>query len=355
MLKFFSEDVYGNYTSHGMSLGDFKRQMDDGSIIVPEYQRNFVWTPGHQQRYLDTLCKRGPIFGFVMNYHSSDGVYELIDGQNRGKTIHQFMSDELVFDRSPEEGGALKYSDIEGQQRRIFDRMEIHFIKTIDWDEDACQEYFRTIQDGMKLTKGEEIHSAQNNIFQHKIAALVTKYNQILRGDKKDGGFNYTNKRFIHLEVVGGLLKMFMDNEYKDRAGQVALKELKSWDGFPRSHVLTDEETERLAKLDEAVHHFEGMMNILISLRINCVPLTTMTYNRDATFIRNMFFIHQNEAHILGLPSDECQKRFSGMMETVLTKHTLIHDEIKVWGGYGGMDNIMAKYRGVFDGVVLTM
>ena len=43
----------------------------------------------------------------------------------------QFMNDDIVFNREQEEGGPLKYSEIEGQEKRIFDRMEIHFIKTL--------------------------------------------------------------------------------------------------------------------------------------------------------------------------------------------------------------------------------
>lgn len=353
-MSFFADDVYGNYTSHSMSLGDFKRQMDDGSVIIPDYQRNFVWTSALQQRYLETLSRRGPIFGFVMNYKSAEGVYEMIDGQNRGKTIHEFMSDDISLDRPPDEGGSIRYSDITGQDRRLFDRMEIHFIKTIDWDEDGCQEYFRTIQDGMKLTRGEEIHSAQNNVFRNKIVYLVNRYNQILRAPKKDGGFNYTNKRYVHYEVIGGLLKMFMDDEYKDRAGQIALKELKTWDKFPQEGELTETERERCRILDEAVQHFEDIMGILLVLRENCDPLTTMAYNRDATFIRNMFFIHKNETHLSSLSPDELTQRFNGMIATVLQKHTPIHDEIKVWGGYGGMAEIMSKYREVFDDVIIV-
>ena len=92
-MAFFGEDPYGNYTSQSMSVGDFCRQMIDGSIKIPEYQREFVWTTIYKQGYLQTLSQRGPIFGFVMNYNSDDGTYEVIDGQNRGKTIFEFMND----------------------------------------------------------------------------------------------------------------------------------------------------------------------------------------------------------------------------------------------------------------------
>ena len=357
-MSFFASDIYGDYTHGTITLGEFKRQMgesyndENAGIKVPDYQRNFVWTAPLKQRYLDTLSKRGPVFGFVMNYRSSDGVYELIDGQNRGKTIFEFMNDDLVYNRSPEEGGALKYSDIEGSDKRLFDRMEIHFIKSLNWDEDECQEYFRTIQDGMKLTKGEEIHSAQNNIYQNKIVHLATKYEDILKRPKKEGGFHYTNRRFIHYEIIGGLLKIIMDNHYLDRPGQVALKEMKKWDNFPQGTDLSQVEIEQLANLDEAVQTFEQVMKHYIILREASDNLSNMTYSRDATFIRSMYFIFMNDLHILDPgngPSQEIILRFDEMMGIILSKNTTLHDYITLCGTKGKMEQIMGEYKRVYD------
>jgi hypothetical protein len=346
--QFFSESLYGNYTSGSMSLGDYKRQMDDESVQTPDYNRNFVWTPNLKQRYLETLSKRGPIFGFVFNLNDDDGVYEMIDGQNRGKSIYEFMTDRLIYNRPLEEGGGLKYSEITGQERRLFDRMEIHFIKTINWNEDDCQEYFRSIQDGMKLTKGEEIHSAQNNIFQMKIVHLINRYNEILKKPKKDGGMNYTDKRYKNFEVIGGLLVMLRDGEYMDRAGQVAYKELKLWDNVDGNN-LSPADITRLRDLDEAVQLFESTMEYMITLRDRCPTLNNIAYSRDSTFIRNMWFIKLFRDEMEPAGSENEFLKFDGMMQVVLKKKTALHDKIKVWGGYGGMADIMGAYKDVYD------
>ncbi len=349
---FFSEEIYDDFTSGSISLGDFKRQMEEGSVVCPPFQRNFVWTPGHKQRYLETLSKRGPIFGFVMNYKSSEGVYELIDGQNRGKTIYQFMTDEISFNNDSD-GGTIKYSDITGQEKRKFDRQEIHFIKAIKWSEDECQEYFRTIQDGMKLTKGEEIHSAQNNHFQKKIVHLANLFDEPLKRSKKDGGFDYVNKRFIHYEIIGCLLKIFMDQKYYDRPGQVALKELKTWDNFDpmASPSMDPEDTVRFNALEAAVAVFESVMKFHILLREGSENMNTMTYSRDSTFMRSMYFIFKNKLHLANRGQDPFSalvQRFDAMMGVILKKKTPLYDQISVWGGYGGIDNIMDEYMRVF-------
>ena len=346
-MSFFVSDPYPNYTSQSMSVGDFYRQMIDGSIKIPEYQREFVWTTINKQGYLQTMSRRGPIFGFVMNYNSEEGTYEVVDGQNRNKTIFEFMSDNLSFNRGPEEGGALKYSDMESAEKRKFNRMEIHFIKTFDWSEDECQEYFRSIQEGMQLTKGEEIHSAQNNIFQQRIVYLVNRYKDILTRKRKEGGFNYTRKRYVEYEVFGCLLKCFMDNKYYDRPGQIAMKELKNWDNFPTENLTTEEQT-RLTKLNEAVALFERVMDYMCVMRDNCEHLTTRQYSRDAIFIRNMHFIFLNKLYEHA-PTVENIQKFSSMMDIILTKNTPRHNQITLWSTKGGMENIMVEYTRVYD------
>ena len=354
---FFSDDIYDDFTSGSISLGDFKRQMEETAVVCPTLQRNFVWTPALKQRYLETLSKRGPIFGFVMNYKSSEGVYELIDGQNRGKTIYQFMTDEISFNNDSDDGGTIKYSDITGQEKRKFDRQEIHFIKALNWSEDECQEYFRTIQDGMKLTKGEEIHSAQNNHFQKKIVYLANLFAEPLKRPKRDGGFNYVNKRFLDYEIIGGLLKIFMDQKYYDRPGQVALKELKTWDNFdpmasPSMAGFPDpDDTVRFNALEAAVAVFESVMKFHIQLREGSENMNTMTYSRDSTFMRSMYFIFKNKLHLVDPVQDPplaLVQRFDAMMGVILKKKTPLYDQISVWGGYGGIDNIMDEYMRVF-------
>lgn len=344
------DDLYGDFTSGSISLGDFKRQMEEKSVVVPTFQREFVWTGALKQRYLETLSKRGPIFGFVMNYNSQEGLYELIDGQNRGKTIYQFMCDKIIFNKDPDDGGGIHYSDITGSEKRVFDRQEIHFIKTINWSEDECQEYFRSIQDGMKLTKGEEINSAQNNYFQQNIVYLANLFSEYIRKPKKEGGFNYVNKRYLHFEIIGGLLKIFMDGKYYDRPGQVALKELKRWDGFDPESESEEDITQR-DMLFRAVKTFEGVMKFYIGLRNDCENLNKMTYSRDSTFMRGMFFIFKNKMHLVQgqeVPSPVIIERFNEMMGVILKKNTSLYDQITIWGTSGKLDLIMDQYMRVF-------
>ena len=351
-MNFFSKFAYGRTRQESMSIGEYKRQIDSKSIKVPEFQRKFVWTPTLKQRYLVTLSKRGPIYGFILNHHTENGTYDLIDGQNRSMTIYDFMRDKIKFEQENGEGGLI-YSKMDPRDREIFERIRINYVLAEDWDDDDCQEYFRTIQEGMKLTHGEKIHSAHNNIFQQKIVHIATKYHDILTEKRKKGGFDYKIKRYVHYEVIGCLLKCFMEEDYYDRPGQVAFKELTTWDDFPKGGDLCDDLTvtqaaTRLSKLEEAVKLFEKILDYYIILRKNCDSLNSRQYTRDSTFIRNMYFIFHNKLHKDEVPSEDIIK-FNEMMNVILDKNTKRHDMINLWGTQGKMDKIMDEYKRVYD------
>jgi hypothetical protein len=294
-MPFFSKHAYGKIKGgESMSLRELKNQMECGDINIPSFQRKFVWVPALQQRYLETVAKRGPLYGCIMN-RKEDETYDLIDGQNRCTTLIKFMNDEITYEM--EEGGGIKFSEMDQRERRIFEGIRVNYILADEWNDHDCQEYFQMIQEGMKLTKGEMIHAAQNNIYQNKIVHLANMFQDILKRPKKECGFNYTNRRYIHYEIIGGLLKIIMDNKYHDRPGQAALKEMKKWTDFGSNEDLSQEEIEQLANLDEAVLAFEQIMKHYIILREASDNMSNMTYSRDATFVRSMYFIFLNDLH----------------------------------------------------------
>ena len=143
-----------------------------------------------------------------------------------------------------------------------------------------------------------------------------------------------------------------MDSKYHDRPGQVAIKEMKKWTDFGSNGDLSQEEIEQLANLDEAVLTFEQVMKHYIILREASDNLSNMTYSRDATFIRSMYFIFLNDLHLVDPgngPSQEVIQRFDEMMGIILSKNTTLHDYITLCGTKGRMEQIMGEYKRVYD------
>jgi hypothetical protein len=66
--------------------------------LNPSYQRNFIWSPDNQQELIDTILKEYPLPNFFF-YHKTDGSYEMVDGQQRTKTIYRFIKGEITSSR----------------------------------------------------------------------------------------------------------------------------------------------------------------------------------------------------------------------------------------------------------------
>ncbi len=58
--------------------------------LNPSYQRNFIWSVDNQKELIDTILKRYPLPNFFL-FKKPDGKYEMVDGQQRTKTIYRFI------------------------------------------------------------------------------------------------------------------------------------------------------------------------------------------------------------------------------------------------------------------------
>lgn len=57
--------------------------------LKPSYQRNFIWNPTDQKYLIDSILRNYPLPNFFL-YLKADGSYEMVDGQQRSRTIFRF-------------------------------------------------------------------------------------------------------------------------------------------------------------------------------------------------------------------------------------------------------------------------
>src|SRR5258706_10579933 len=62
--------------------------------LNPSYQRNFIWSPDNQMELIDTILKAYPLPSFFF-YEKPVGTYEIVDGQQRTKTIYRFVKGQI--------------------------------------------------------------------------------------------------------------------------------------------------------------------------------------------------------------------------------------------------------------------
>lgn len=111
------------------SCADIKRMKENRQIRVdPEFQREFVWRPADQTRFIDSLIKQLPIPSMCISYDYNSDERLVIDGRQRISTILDFLSnDEYKLSRledvDPKISGKTVYQ-IRANQAALYGRVE---------------------------------------------------------------------------------------------------------------------------------------------------------------------------------------------------------------------------------------
>ena len=76
-------------------------------LIIPDFQRNFVWKKSKKEQLLSSLFRGFPI-GAITLYKDKNGYY-IIDGLQRINTLKQYLSCEAGFPEIFGTGGFERY------------------------------------------------------------------------------------------------------------------------------------------------------------------------------------------------------------------------------------------------------
>lgn len=121
-------------TSYGadFTLDSLVRRIKDGSIVVPTFQRQFVWNQRQASLLIESFLMGLPVPGIFLSVEE-DQTMLVIDGQQRLRTLQFFC--EGIFDRSGKEFALTGVSDpykgstyrtLSDPARRQFDNSILH-------------------------------------------------------------------------------------------------------------------------------------------------------------------------------------------------------------------------------------
>ena len=206
------EDVvaYNELRSCADILRMYQRKRLD---IQPEFQRNVVWLPAAQSRFIDSLTKQLPIPSMCISLDNSTSKRQVIDGLQRISTIIKFLSDDNfklseLEDIDPRLAGKTS-RQIREQLLPLFEIVENATIPVTiircDYNKESHQEYLFTIfhrlnTGGTKLNNQEIRNGIYGGVFNDLLKNIV-KSNYFmklfnLKSDKRD------NDRFKYEEIV---------------------------------------------------------------------------------------------------------------------------------------------------------
>lgn len=137
----------------------------DGKLVIqPEYQRNYIYGDGRRDvAVVESLLKGYPL-GLIYFVKNADGMYEVLDGQQRITSFSRFVSMSNKF--AVEIDGTPYYYDTLPQDKRdLIDETKLT-IYVCEGEPSEIQAWFRTINtQGVPLNEQELRNAAYHGPF----------------------------------------------------------------------------------------------------------------------------------------------------------------------------------------------
>jgi 5-methylcytosine-specific restriction endonuclease McrA len=138
--------------------------------IDQTYQRPpGAWSPQDNQCLIDTILRKEPIPLFFINEKTGQGIYFVVDGQQRLLAIEQFYDNKLRLNKKfsgvENHGKTFNREDpISDEQRETFLNYTLNFYIIEDYDDERIRLIFSRLQRGRPLTLGERLNAMPGNI-----------------------------------------------------------------------------------------------------------------------------------------------------------------------------------------------
>lgn len=206
------------------------KRMDRGDIHVPGFQRGFVWTGSEKSRFIESLILGLPIPTLFLARDSESSKLNIIDGQQRLKTLQSYLNGEfaLLGKEIPEDLKGRYYSTrreksarakiLEPADERTLADAVIHSIvvrpNPKDDDTDLGREYnkaiiqiFKRLNTSGKALTAQEVRAS---IFHGELLNLVQEIN---KNEDWRALFGPVHSRMKDQEAVLRAIALYLDGD----------------------------------------------------------------------------------------------------------------------------------------------
>ena len=207
-----------------MNIGALKLLNDRGDLVIPEVQRDLVWTKSQNQLLIDSLFKDFDIpkiyFRDVNNFGSMK--YAVIDGQQRLYAVFSFLNDsyELPLDADDVNGEKVagkKWSELSAQLQIQFNNQAIDVVHLIGYTDEEIDETFLRLQNGTPLKAAEKRRAIAGNM--RNVVSELAKHNVF------EKLCSFENTHYAYEDVTAKILKQILDGKTSNISAQ-ALKKM---------------------------------------------------------------------------------------------------------------------------------
>ena len=147
----------------------------------PDFQRRDVWPPQAKSYFIDSVIRGRPTPNIYIrskvNLKTRKVVREVVDGQQRIRTLHEFADNRLVLDKRSEEYEGLRYDRLDDDAKEAFLSYSIGVVQLFNADDEEVIDIFRRLNSYSLPVNAQELrHAKYVNQFSWAIEACALRW-----------------------------------------------------------------------------------------------------------------------------------------------------------------------------------
>lgn len=286
-----TQDIFSRFENWGVL--DIKRIFDEKHLNVPEFQREDVWHNPEKSRLIESLLRGIPIPSIYLS-EEKEGIYNVIDGQQRINSIVQYLDDSFglsglqIFTNLRN----IRYNNLKGEYVQLAHRL--HNVKipviiiTAQSDNEIVYEIFNRLNTGGMKLNAQEVrncmyHGNYNDLI--KKLALDNNFGYLLGSSKVNLHRRMNDSELVLRFFAFNRLGKFNINKYNPPLKQFLNKEMDK-----HKNISDGNETETLTNIfKETVKLAREVFGINAFRKFNIGSEEDVTGKWDNKFIKGIF------------------------------------------------------------------
>ena len=188
------------------SLGDLKEKYDKNEIFInPDYQRGFIWKPKEQKLLITSIMDESPI-GSLIVWQNQQKQLEILDGQQRIKTILAYLQNEL------EDANGKIFHKLSKTQRDFITGYNIPYLQINSTSPGDISAIFVRLQEGRPLTIAEKVHAFVGKFKDEYVKIFAQNYPFFSRYSNKRLKSLFLSAQFLAIELKTNFHKKIFHN-----------------------------------------------------------------------------------------------------------------------------------------------
>jgi len=303
----------------------------NGLLLSPHFQRRAVWNKGAKSYLIDTIYKGLPVPIIFLrdrgiDKKSYEPIREVIDGQQRLRTIIAYIAPELLEDFDPKiddfvvkkthnsELAGKRFSDLsEDAKDRILNyEFNVHILSSNVDDRDVIQIFRRMNSTSYSLKKQELLNSQYFGEFKTSLYSLAAEQLNLWR--KWQTFTDVDISRMHEVELASELVISMMENKVQGKSAAQIENYYKKYDEEFEEREIIEERFRIVIKF--ILDNFPGNKNDFVFFKKTIfytffMSIYHLLYNikSDTKKHKNPYKIEMDKLHEIKLKGDRIANR----------------------------------------------